>query len=106
MAVKLAEHLVLRWPENVELFNVNIPMRSDVEERPVVYTSSQRSYWSKGSLYEELEQNDADPLSKSRSFFWCPEYSDIKRSVEQSAVGTDMWAAREGYIRGVECHAL
>jgi 5'/3'-nucleotidase SurE len=99
LAVKLAEHLMQQWPDNVELFNVNIPMRADIEERPLVYTSPQRNYWSKGSLYKELRQAEPKLSSKSRLFAWKPELTDIERSVEQSAVGTDMWATKEGYVR-------
>ncbi|KAJ9371602.1 hypothetical protein DTO282E5_3784 [Paecilomyces variotii] len=54
LSVRLIEHLYRHWDDRVELYNLNIPMRSDVESRPVRYTRALPNYWTKGSLYAEL----------------------------------------------------
>lgn len=53
LAVRLVDHLYRNWDERVELYNINIPMRVDVETRPVLYTRTLPYYWSRGCLYAE-----------------------------------------------------
>lgn len=58
LAVKVVEHLSSVWDERVELYNINIPMREDVESRPVLYTRTLPYYWSRGCLYAETEKEE------------------------------------------------
>lgn len=53
LAVRIVDHLYREWDERVELYNINIPMRLDVELRPVLYTRTLPYYWSRGCLYAE-----------------------------------------------------
>lgn len=53
LAVRLVEHLYRKWDDRVELYNVNIPMRADVESRPVLWTRTLPFYWARGCLYAE-----------------------------------------------------
>lgn len=117
LAVQIIEYLFHHWAaaEGVELYNLNIPMLHDVEQRPILYSSALQNYWSKGSLFQPLPVNDAAkmngaipngptevakrPFGREKYFAWAPELSDIKRSVEQSAEGTDTWTVREGCSR-------
>ncbi|KAL4939863.1 hypothetical protein BDV06DRAFT_197962 [Aspergillus oleicola] len=62
LAVRIVHHLVENWDERVELYNLNIPMRIDVEERPVLYTRTLPYYWSKACLYAEVENDKAPPV--------------------------------------------
>jgi 5'/3'-nucleotidase SurE len=106
-SVRLIEHLFLKWPKAVELFNINVPMLEDVESRPTAYSRSLSSYWSKGSLYQEV--TDSSPRdfsvngfakgSKLRRFNWAPELSDIKKASATSHEGTDMWTLNQGFTR-------
>ncbi|KAL4911300.1 hypothetical protein BDW74DRAFT_7366 [Aspergillus multicolor] len=59
LAVRIVHHLLENWDERVELYNLNIPMRLDVETRPVLYTRTLPYYWSQGCLYAEVDA-DAD----------------------------------------------
>lgn len=54
-AVRVVDHLISHWDERVELYNINIPMRIDVETEPVLYTRTLPYYWSRGCLYAETE---------------------------------------------------
>lgn len=54
VAVRVVEYLARNWDERVELYNLNIPMREDVEGRPVRYTKALPYYWAKGYLYSEI----------------------------------------------------
>lgn len=60
-AVRIVDHLLGHWDERVELYNINVPMRVDVETRPVLYTRTLPYYWSRGCLYAEVE-----PKTKSK----------------------------------------
>lgn len=53
LAVRIVDHLYRCWDDRVELYNINIPMRIDVESRPVLYTRTLPYYWSRGCLYAE-----------------------------------------------------
>ncbi|KAL4997348.1 survival protein sure-like phosphatase/nucleotidase [Aspergillus recurvatus] len=57
LAVRIVHHLVESWDERVELYNLNIPMRLDVETRPVLYTRTLPYYWSRGYLYAEVDDH-------------------------------------------------
>ncbi|EAL88078.1 acid phosphatase, putative [Aspergillus fumigatus A1163] len=56
LAVRVVNHLYQNWDERVELYNLNVPMRADVETRPVLYTRTLPYYWPKGCLYAEVTQ--------------------------------------------------
>ncbi|KAK2793217.1 hypothetical protein FQN52_001865 [Onygenales sp. PD_12] len=59
LSVKLINHLATHWPDDVDLYNVNVPMRLDVETRPIKYTSILQNTWSQPSLYQEIDpRND------------------------------------------------
>lgn len=62
LSVRVIEHLVRNWDDRVELYNLNVPMRIDVEDRAVKYTRTLPYYWSKGCLYAEVsgEENKAN----------------------------------------------
>lgn len=54
LAVKVVGYLWRNWDERVEVYNINIPMREDVETRPVLWTRTLPYYWSRGCLYAEV----------------------------------------------------
>jgi 5'/3'-nucleotidase SurE len=60
LSVRLIEHLYRNWDERVELYNLNVPMRADVESRPIRYTRALPNRWTKGSLYAEVAHEDGD----------------------------------------------
>ncbi|KAL4871626.1 hypothetical protein BDV12DRAFT_25255 [Aspergillus spectabilis] len=62
LAVRIIHHLYKNWDERVELYNLNIPMRLDVETRPVLYTRTLPYYWSRGYLYAEVSGGKAPPV--------------------------------------------
>lgn len=55
LAVRVVEHLARNWDARAELYNLNVPMRADVESRPVRYTRALRNYWSRACLYAEQQ---------------------------------------------------
>lgn len=113
LAVKLVGHLYQVWDERVELYNINVPMRADVETRPVLYTRTLPYYWNRGCLYTETansdqvnenETNRAEDHArpKERRFKWSADLSDMKKTLEESEVGTDAHTVLNGSTR-YEC---
>jgi 5'/3'-nucleotidase SurE len=126
LAVRVIEHLGRNWDSGVELYNVNVPLRPDVERRSVRYARSLPNVWTKGSLYAERPTLDpgekdgpggaAGPAqgygwlswigstteeprrapSRERYFQWSTELSDIQKSLESSEDGTDAHTLRDG----------
>ena len=106
-AVVLIERLYQGWNPAVELYNVNIPMIESVSSCPAVFAVPSNSYWTKGSLFVEHEvECGADCYvsginkghKSKRCFKWSPEFSDIRRAVERSNKGDDLWASNNNYI--------
>ncbi|PYH95048.1 acid phosphatase [Aspergillus ellipticus CBS 707.79] len=62
LAVRVVDHLLAHWDGRVELYNVNVPMRLDVESRPVMWTRTYPYYWAKGYLYSEVKGEKAPVL--------------------------------------------
>ncbi|RMJ23583.1 acid phosphatase [Aspergillus sp. HF37] len=126
LAVRVIEHLARDWDDRVELYNVNVPMRDDVEDRPVRYTRTLPASWSRGCLYAEVSEgkNTATPGGegmnghyvngtgcngvkavngveapspfKERRFAWSAELSDLKKSLLAAGEGTDAHSVLNG----------
>ncbi|KAJ5824119.1 Survival protein SurE-like phosphatase/nucleotidase [Penicillium robsamsonii] len=121
LAVKVVLHLYENWDDRVELYNINVPMCLDVEERPVLYTRTLPYYWSRGCLYAEQgtekkvngvngvhvngETNGtngtavnghAPAPSRQRQFKWSADLSDMKKTLQESEVGTDAHTVLNG----------
>ena len=129
LAVRVVEYLARNWDERVELYNLNIPMREDVEGRPVRYTKALPYYWARGYLYSEISADEnghgheglcngeskklvngttngtgpSQPASglKKRSFKWAAELSDMKKALQASEEGTDAHTVLNGCTRYV-----
>jgi tubulin--tyrosine ligase len=125
LSVKIIEHLYANWGEDVDLYSINVPLIEGVENNKVMYTNVLQNYWSSGSSFQETdaETNDTKPeveeaiirhqkedshgntrgtvssTRKSVSFKWAPKFTDIHKSVAESAAGNDGWALGEGYTR-------
>ncbi|CRG90242.1 hypothetical protein PISL3812_07285 [Talaromyces islandicus] len=106
LSTRLIEYLYRHWDDSVELYNVNVPMRADVETQPVRYTRALPNVWTKGSLYAEVKSSPAsnntnnknsDDSGKSRHFQWSAELSDIKQSLRESPEGTDARTVLDGF---------
>jgi 5'/3'-nucleotidase SurE len=129
LAVRVVEHLSSHWDERVELYNINVPMRVDVEERPVLYTRTLPYYWNRGCLYAEEgvgkkvvngvngvncvhvngETNDktngvlvnghGSAPGRQRQFKWSADLTDMKKTLQESEVGTDAHTVLNGSTR-------
>ncbi|KAJ6122697.1 hypothetical protein N7512_005162, partial [Penicillium capsulatum] len=115
LAVRIINHLTRHWDERVELYNLNIPMREDVEARPVLYTRTLPYYWSRGCLYAEDKMNETNgaPVQngaskecngvnghaappRQRQFKWSADLSDMKKRLQESEEGTDAHTVLNG----------
>lgn len=131
LAVRVVDHLYAVWDERVELYNINVPMRLDVETQPVLYTRTLPYYWSRGCLYAEKEDesvhvngtNGVNGLTngeakahcngvngvkgghapKQRQFKWSADLSDMKKRLQESEEGTDAHTVLNGSTRYVDC---
>lgn len=103
LSTRVIEYLYRNWDERVELYNLNVPMREDVETRPVRYTRALRNEWTKASLYaevvEKVEKQQKGKSNRIRQFCWDTELSDIKRSLAESPHGTDARTVLDGFTR-------
>lgn len=106
LSTRVVEYLCRNWDPRVELYNLNVPMREDVESRPVKYTRALRNEWTKASLYAEVrgEEETVQIQQKGKSnrirqFRWETELSDIKRSLAESPQGTDARTVLDGFTR-------
>jgi 5'/3'-nucleotidase SurE len=125
VAVRTILHLEKNWTKATELYAINIPMIPGIDSHKVVYTRSLPSYHSRNSIFKELAggrtNGDSSPLltnettahatvdgttksqSRSqfapRSFIWQPELQDVQKSIDESTIGTDGWAMKQGYVR-------
>ncbi|MCJ1427857.1 hypothetical protein MMC29_005763 [Sticta canariensis] len=120
ISVRLIEKLCHKWGQDVELYNINVPMTANVEACKILYTQALPSSWISGSLYQETKTNGLinglsnghingssneqqgslkAPLASAHKYFkWAPQLSDISRCVEESPPGTDAWALSNGSI--------
>lgn len=132
LAVRIVDHLHRHWDERVELYNINIPMRVDVESQPVLYTRTLPYYWSRGCLYAEagaggkgemvngtaltngvngVNGHVEHPRRKERHFKWSADLSDMKKRLQESEEGTDAHTVLNGstrYVSGrgdIDCSA-
>ncbi|EKV11220.1 Acid phosphatase, putative [Penicillium digitatum] len=118
LAVRVVQHLYGNWDERVELYNINVPMVLDVEEKPVIYTRTLPYYWSRGCLYAEEETGKkvngvngvhvngetngtgvdgyAPASARQRQFKWSADLSDMKKTMQESEVGTDAHTVLNG----------
>ena len=120
LSARLIEYIYRNWDESVELYNLNVPMRADVESRPIRYTRALPNVWTKGSLYAEvdhtlsngaisqeveengdknIQQQQDNSKRRVRQFQWSTELSDIKKSLAQSPQGTDARTVLDGFTR-------
>ncbi|PYH43285.1 5'/3'-nucleotidase SurE [Aspergillus saccharolyticus JOP 1030-1] len=110
LAVRVVNHLIGNWDERVELYNINVPMREDVESRPVLWTRTLPYYWAKGYLYAEAdaqqqqEQVNGDSEAqhkpattlRQRDFKWGAQLLDMKKALQASEEGTDAHTVLNG----------
>ena len=115
LAVRVIDHLYRNWDERVELYNLNVPMRADVETQPVLYTRTLPYYWSRGCLYAEDGGKTVNGAltngvnghghgheaarPKQRQFKWSADLSDMKKRLQESEEGTDAHTVLNGATR-------
>ncbi|CZT07943.1 related to pig tubulin-tyrosine ligase [Rhynchosporium agropyri] len=123
LSVKLIEYLYANWSKEVDLYSVNVPLVEGVEENKIMWTNMLQNYWSEGSCFQEVvdEEGDADEEEQKlrereseggdkgnnvgekvgrhthKHFKWAPRFTDVYQSVEDAPPGNDGWAVKEGY---------
>lgn len=124
-AIQVIEHLVKNWSEDVDLYNINVPLIEDIAKKKVLYTNILQNHWTMGSSFEEIDAVDEESLDSERrereirqgrvpvderketkhvshqhrNFKWAPKFADVKKSVAESDPGNDGWAILQGYTR-------
>jgi 5'/3'-nucleotidase SurE len=100
ISVDLIENLVREWCENVEVYHINVPPLRSAQPPDAVWTTAARSSLSSSSIFRPLANaGTAAPSSSSlQAFQWAPNFTDVRRTLEDGPPGTDAWALREGYI--------
>jgi tubulin--tyrosine ligase len=126
LSVRVIEYLYKNWTDDVDVYTVNVPLVEDVEKKKVVWTNMLQNYWGSGSCFEAVDDEDGDANEEEqwireggeiepakeeggkpktrhthKHFKWAPRFTDVFKSVEDSAPGNDGWVVREGYTRFV-----
>lgn len=112
-AVKVVDYLYENWHDSVELYNLNVPMREDVESRPVRWTEALPYYWPRGCMYAEAAgekkmvnghtETNGEAVNgtsgshlKEIDFTWAAELSEMKKTLQSSPEGTDAHTVLNG----------
>jgi len=122
LSVQLIDHLYKNWGSDVDLYSINVPLVEGVDSRKIMWTNMLQNYWSHGSCFKEVEDEDgtADEEEerireregapsdtpeenvtrhKHKHFKWAPRFVDVYKSVEEAGPGNDGWAVKEHYTR-------
>jgi tubulin---tyrosine ligase len=119
VSTKLVEKIMSEWPEDVDLYSINVPLREGVENAKIMYTEMIPNRWTNSSFTElPGTATDADPQKEEQkirngeaknvgtkpagnrshmTFKWSPSFADVKRSVENAKEG-DGWAVSQGIV--------
>ncbi|KAL2062942.1 hypothetical protein VTL71DRAFT_6014 [Oculimacula yallundae] len=123
LSVKLIEYLYKNWAKEVDLYSVNVPLVEGVEGNKIMWTDMLQNYWSEGSCFQEVEDDEGDADEEEQKlreregqggdegenvgknvgrhthkhFKWAPRFTDVYKSVEDAPPGNDGWAVKEGY---------
>lgn len=131
-SVRLIEYLCQNWADDVDVYNVNMPLEPGISQNKVVYAEMLENRWSSGSCFQAIDpmMPVESPESRERKlrdegekgipsdgptgmapvrpsrlkhkhFKWAPNFTDVYKSVEESAPGNDGWAVKEGMTRFV-----
>ena len=121
LAVRVLEHLMKSWGNDVDLYSINVPLIKGVENNRVMITTCLMNTWTSGSSFKEVEAESIDPDErereireqkpeskntdtarfKHRNFKWAPNFADVQKSVQDSGPGNDGWTINEGMTRYV-----
>jgi tubulin--tyrosine ligase len=127
-SVKVIEKLYSQWPSDgsADLYSVNVPLVEGLENNKTIWTNVLQNYWREGGCFQEIEgeagdeneeeeriregvggevDDEARPSSRKghahKHFKWAPKFTDVYKSVEESAPGNDGWTVKEGLTRYV-----
>lgn len=66
VAAKLIEKFTNEWPEDVQVYTINVPLRPNVESEKIVYTHMLQNKWTSGSCFAALpaEVEDKEPTTE------------------------------------------
>jgi tubulin---tyrosine ligase len=100
ISIDLIMQLVQEWRDDVEVYHINVPPLRSTLRPQVVWTTAARSSLSSPSIFRSLDEHGSSISSKGslQAFKWAPQFTDVKRSLEEGLPGTDVWALKEGYI--------
>ncbi|KAJ5640753.1 hypothetical protein N7528_000378 [Penicillium herquei] len=97
-AVKLIEHLATSWPRDVDLYTVNMPLKTGISQQRILYTTMFKNRWSPGvSSFKEVISAEAGGPQKQ--FKWAPELDDIRASVHNGGPSDDGLVVERGFTR-------
>ena len=120
MSVRLMEKLYEEWPDDVQVYNVNVPLDKGANPEKIVYTDILQNQWSAGTFKEVINTTDAGPgreeakirqgeqsIGKDNNdhsshrptkYKWAPRFADVFDS-SMSAQHGDGYAIYQGYVR-------
>jgi tubulin---tyrosine ligase len=121
LSVRLIEQLVKRWPNDVHLYSINVPLRQGVASAKIVFTEMTQNRWAGGSSFTEVTEGAEDRDSnieeqkirdrrasnseigvtassmQRRRFKWAPNFADVRKSVTNAGKG-DGWEVLQGHV--------
>lgn len=120
LSTRLIEKLVNEWPEDVHLYNINVPLEKGANPEKIVYTEMLQNQWN-GSTFQEIleDAEDVDPGEEEKKiregevngeienvkpkqrrirYKWAPRFSDVWESSMKAGYG-DGWTVHQGCVR-------
>ncbi|CAG8972791.1 hypothetical protein HYALB_00007716 [Hymenoscyphus albidus] len=119
LSTRLIQHLYDNWGKDVDVYSVNVPLVEGVETRKIMWTNMLQNYWSDGSCFKEVEDEDGNAEEEEekiregesgdkveetnvtrhthKHFKWAPRFTDVYKSVEAAGPGNDGWAIKKHY---------
>jgi tubulin---tyrosine ligase len=125
LSVKLVEKLVVEWPDEVQLYSINVPLEQSLIGTKIFIADMLQNAWSRRSCFEEVEareEHEVGPIEteqvvrnneertkrnettklQHRRFQWAPTFEDIMKSASESEEGSDGRVIHAGYVRYAE----
>lgn len=97
-SVKLIEHLNTSWPDDVDVYTINVPLKTGISKERVLYTKMFKNRWSPGvSSFQEVISAEAGRPQKQ--FRWAPQLDEIRASVHNGEPNDDGLVVEKGYTR-------
>jgi 5'/3'-nucleotidase SurE len=100
-SVRLIEHLYDAWPDDVDLYSINVPLEVGVSAQKIMHTCISKRRWPSGGAFSSTnaECRLVDPGNKHVGFEWSPRLDSLRTPLKGSDSRNDDWVIEQGMTR-------